>query len=288
MKTPVKNYLSVTKKEWNGMVVLIILIALILAAPYAYQTVRKDNTINFKEFDKAAAMLSKTDSTGPASSGPVSRSKAMKTKLFTFNPNNLPEADWERLGLSADQVKVIKNYEAKGGRFYAKADVKKIYAITGADYQRLEPYINLPATDNYTKKAAPGEIIEINGADSAKLTMIRGIGPSFARRIIRYRDRLGGFYSKEQLKEVFGIDAGKYAEIKNGIAVNGSHITRLDINKATFDQLRRFPYLSFKQINAIIEYHNQHGDYESVADMKNIAILDDGILRKIGPYLVFK
>jgi competence ComEA-like helix-hairpin-helix protein len=288
MKTPVKNYLSVTKKEWNGMVVLIILIALILAAPYAYQTNRKDNTINFKEFDKAAAMLSKADSTGTAVSGLTSSRSSLKAALFAFNPNNLPEAEWEKLGLSADQVKVIKNYEAKGGRFYAKTDVKKIYAITDADYKRLQPYINLPATDNYTKKAAPGEIIEINGADSAKLTMIRGIGPSFARRIIRYRDRLGGFYSKEQLKEVFGIDDSKYAEIKNGIAVNDSHITRLDINKATFDQLRRFPYLSFKQINAIVEYHNQHGDYESIADMKNIAILDDGILRKIGPYLVFK
>ncbi|WDF79123.1 helix-hairpin-helix domain-containing protein [Mucilaginibacter sp. KACC 22773] len=288
MKTPVKNYLSVTKKEWNGMVVLIILIALILAAPYAYLTIRKDNTINFKEFDKAAAMLSKADSTGTAASGPASSRSSLKAALFAFNPNNLPEAEWEKLGLSADQVKVIKNYEAKGGRFYAKTDVKKIYAITDADYKRLEPYINLPASDNYTKKAAPGEIIEINSADSAKLTMIRGIGPSFARRIIRYRDRLGGFYSKEQLKEVFGIDDSKYGEIKNGIAVNNSHITMLDINKATFDQLRRFPYLSFKQINAIIEYHNQHGDYESIADMKNIAILDDGILRKIGPYLVFK
>jgi competence ComEA-like helix-hairpin-helix protein len=288
MKTPVKNYLSVTKKEWNGMVVLIILIALILAAPYAYQTIRKDNTINFKEFDKAAAMLSKADSTSTAANGPESSRSSLKAALFAFNPNNLPEAEWEKLGLSADQVKVIKNYEAKGGRFYAKTDVKKIYAITDADYKRLEPYINLPATGNYTKKAAPGEIIEINGADSAKLTMIRGVGPSFARRIIRYRDRLGGFYRKEQLKEVFGIDDSKYAEIKNGIAVNGSHITRLDINKATFDQLRRFPYLSFKQINAIVEYHNQHGDYESIADMKNIAILDDGILRKIGPYLVFK
>jgi len=288
MKTPVKNYLSVTKKEWNGMVVLIILIALILAAPYAYQTIRKDNTINVKEFDKAAAMLSNADSAGTAKSGPLSSRKPLDAKPFTFNPNNLPEADWQKLGLSGDQVKVIKNYEAKGGRFYTKADIKKIYTITDADYQRLEPYINLPATDNYIKKAAPGEIIEINSADSAKLTMIRGIGPSFARRIIRYRDRLGGFYSKEQLKEVFGVDAGKYAEIKSGIAVNGNHITRLDINKATFDQLRRFPYLSFKQINAIVEYHNQHGDYESIADMKNIAILDDGILRKIGPYLVFK
>jgi competence protein ComEA len=288
MKAPVKNYLSLTKKEWNGMVVLIILIALILAAPYAYQTIRKDNTINFNEFDKAAAMLTKAAGTDGEDNGPASYTKPLKGKLFAFNPNNLPEADWEKLGLSPHQVKVIKNYEARGGRFYSKEDVKKIYSITDADYQRLESYINLPANNNYTKKAAPGEIIEINSADSAKLTMVRGIGPSFARRIIRYRERIGGFYSKEQLKEVFGIDEAKYAEIKNGVTVNGNHVTKLNVNAATFDQLRRFPYLSFKQMNAIIEYHNQHGDYESIADMKNIAILDDGILRKIGPYLVFK
>jgi len=288
MKAPVKNYLSVTKKEWNGMVVLIILIALILAAPYAYQTIRKDNTINFNEFDKAAAMLTKAAGTDGDDNGPASYTKPLNATLFAFNPNNLPEADWGKLGLSPHQVKVIKNYEAKGGRFYSKEDVKKIYSLTDADYQRLEPYINLPAGNNYTKKAAPGEIIDINSADSAKLTMVRGIGPSFARRIIRYRERIGGFYSKEQLKEVFGIDETKYAEIKNGVAVNGNHVTKLNVNTATFDQLRRFPYLSFKQMNAIIEYHNQHGDYESIADMKNIAILDDGILRKIEPYLVFK
>ncbi|WP_184542742.1 helix-hairpin-helix domain-containing protein [Mucilaginibacter sp. FT3.2] len=284
MKARIKNYLAITKKEWNGMVVLIILIALVLAAPYVYRASRKDNTINFNDFDKEAALLSKAVNV-VANNAPT---KAINTPLFTFNPNNLPVADWERLGLTDHQVKVIKNYEAKGGHFYSRGDLKKIYAITDADYKRLEPYINLPITDNYTKKAAPGEVIEINSADSARLTMIRGIGPSFAQRIIRYRERLGGFYSKEQLKEVFGIDDSKYAEIKNEINVDGKHITKLNVNTAAFEQLRRFPYLSFKQMNAIIEYRNQHGDYESVDDMKNIAILDDIILRKIGPYLVFK
>jgi competence ComEA-like helix-hairpin-helix protein len=286
MKAPVKNYLSVTKKEWNGMVVFVILIALVLAAPYAYQTFGKDNTINFNEFDKAAAILDEATALSPVNERLANGKKAVNTVLLKFNPNNLPETEWLKLGLSADQVKVIKNYEAKGGRFFSKEDVKKIYSITDADYKRLEPYISLPA--NYGKKAAPGEVIEINGADSARLTLIRGIGPSFARRIARYRERLGGFYSKEQLKEVFGIDDTKYAEIKDGITVDGRHITKLNVNTATFDQLRRFPYLSFKQMNAILEYHNQHGDYESVDDMRNIAILNDGILRKIGPYLVFK
>ncbi len=288
MKAPVKNYLSITKKEWNGMVVLIILIALVLAAPYAYQTFSKDNTINFNQFDKDAVILAKASNNTPEDDDALATSKPVKAKLFKFNPNDLSVADWQKLGLTEHQAGVIKNYEAKGGKFYSKADVKKMYSITDAEYKQLEPYINLPANDNYTKKATPGEVIEINSADSARLTMIRGIGPSFARRIVKYRERLGGFYSKEQLKEVYGIDAEKYAEIKEAIMVNSKNITKVDINKATFDQLRRFPYLSFKQINAILEYHNQHGDYESVADLKNIAILDDGILRKIGPYLVFK
>ncbi|SDD61226.1 competence protein ComEA helix-hairpin-helix repeat region [Mucilaginibacter pineti] len=285
MKAPVKNYLSVTKKEWNGMVVFVILIALVLAAPYVYQSNHKDNTINFKDFDKAAALLANAQTTGDDA---ADSKKPAYAALFAFNPNNLRAADWEKLGLSERQVKVIKNYEAKGGRFYTKADVKKIYTITDADYKRLEPYINIAADAGYSKKAAPGEVIEINSADSARLTMIRGIGPAFAMRIIKYRERLGGFYNKEQLKEVFGVDNAKYAEIKNGIAVNAKRLTRLNVNTATFEQLRRFPYLSFKQINAIIEFRNQHGDYESVADLKNIAILDDGILHKIAPYLVYK
>ena len=288
MKAHIKNYLSVTKKEWNGMVVFIILIALVLAAPYVYQTSRKDNIINFNEFDKAVALLSRGKNVNPGSNSSADDAKPAPAVLFTFNPNNLPDASWQKLGFSEHQIRVIKNYEAKGGRFYSKEDVKKIYSITDADYQRLEPYINIPGNTHYANKAAPGEIIEINSADSAKLTRIRGIGPSFAMRIMRYRDRLGGFYSKEQLKEVFGVDDTKYAEIKNGIAVNGKHITKINVNTATFNQLRRFPYISFKQMNAILEYHTQHGDYESVDDMKNIAILDEGILRKIEPYLVFK
>jgi competence protein ComEA len=288
MKAHIKNYLSVTKKEWNGMVVFIILIALVLAAPYVYQMCCKDNIINFKEFDKAVALLNRGKKTNPSNNSWADDVKPANAVLFTFNPNDLTDAGWQKLGLSQRQISVIKNYEAKGGRFYSKADVKKIYSITDADYQRLESYISIPDIYHHTEKAALGEVIEVNSADSAKLTRIRGIGPAFAMRIIRYRERVGGFYNKEQLKEVFGIDEAKYTEIKNGITVNDKHITQINVNSATFNQLRRFPYLSFKQMNAILEYHTQHGDYESIADMKNIAILDEEILRKIGPYLVFK
>jgi competence protein ComEA len=283
MKSRIKNYLSITKKEWNGMVVLVILIAMVLAAPYIYQQYHKDNVINFKDFDKAAALLNGTgNNTG------ISDEKIAHPGMFLFNPNNLPDEQWEKLGLSEHQVSIIKNFEAKGGRFYKKEDVQKIYGITPDDYKRLAPYINIPGEQYVSNKAKPGEVIEINSADSAQLTRIHGIGPAFAVRIIEYRQRLGGFLHKEQLKEIYGIDTLKYAEIKNDVSINPARITKLKINEVDFEGLRKFPYLNNKQTNAIIQYRAQHGNYQSVNDMKDIAILDEGILRKIAPYLIFK
>ena len=289
MKAQIKKYLSITKKEWNGMIVLVILIALVLVAPYIYQLFRKDNTINTKDFDKAVAQLSRIDSQkNNTSNKPLSDDKIARPVMFPFNPNNLTIPQWEQLGLSERQANVIKHYEAKGGKFYNNDDVKKIYAITTDDYKRLEPYIQIPEVAFATKKAKPGEIIELNSADSAKLIEVKGIGPSFAVRIVRYRGRLGGFYHKEQLKEVYGIDSIKYVEIKDQVSVNPDNVKLININTISFDQLRIFPYLGYKQVNAIIQYRAQHGNYTSIADMKNIAILDDGILRKIEPYLKFK
>lgn len=289
MRSQIKNYLSVTKKEWNGMVVLIILIAMALLAPYVYQANHKDNTINFKAFDKAAAKTDKTSSIIADENAFADNPNTRPAVLFKFNPNNLSLTHWIKLGLTEHQAQVIKHYEEKGGRFFTKGDVQKMYSISPAEYKRIEPYINLPNGSAFrSNKVKAGEVVEVNTADSAKLTMIHGIGPAFARRIVHYRERIGGFYNKEQLKEVYGIDEQKYNQIKGDIAVDGKQITKVNINTATFNELKRFPYLSYKQMDAIVAYRDEHGNYNALTDLKNIAILNDGILRKIGPYLVFK
>jgi competence protein ComEA len=277
MPLPLKNYLSVTKKEWNGLIVLFILIVLVLAAPYAWQKLHPYKLVNTKGLDAAAARLhvANTDTT-----------KNRTIKLFRFNPNSLPDTLWQKLGLSEHQIKIIKNYEAKGGRFYGKEDLKKIYSITDTDYKRLAPYINLPEKSDYIPKT--NAVVEINTADTTKLTQIRGIGSGFATRIIRYRDRLGGFYKKEQLKEIYGVDSLMYLDIAPFIKVDIRKISKINVNKPDKDKLLVFPYLTYKQKNAIVEYRNQHGDYAQLSDLKNIPIIDDGILRKIEPYISFK
>lgn len=284
MISRIKNYLSVTKKEWNGMVVLIVIIALVLAAPYVIQYYAKDTTINFKDFEKAVAILQRNGAYNAENDG---GNKSLT--LFKFNPNNLPDSQWVKLGLSEHQAAIIKNFEAKGGRFYTKADVKKIYGITPAQYRQLAPYIDLPGGEAYTSnKLNPGEVVELNTADSAKITRIHGIGPAFAKRILEYRKRLGGFRDKVQLTEVYGMDAEKFSALKAEVRVNPARTTGIRINEVEFEQLRKFPYLTYKQANAIIQYRAQHGNYRNIDDMRDIAILDEQILRKIAPYIIFK
>ncbi|RYF98398.1 MAG: helix-hairpin-helix domain-containing protein, partial [Chitinophagaceae bacterium] len=137
----------------------------------------------------------------------------------------------------------------------------------------------------YVKKALV--IVEVNQADSAGLDQIKGIGPAFANRILKYRERLGGFYKKEQLMEVYGLDSVKYAEIKDRITINPSAIKTVNINTADFSALKSSPYLSYKQINAIIQYRKQHGNYSSTGDLKKIAILTPQVIEKIAPYITF-
>ena len=289
MSARIKNYLSITKKEWNGLVILVIVIALVLVAPYVYQSLSKDNTINFKDFDKAVAQLNKGEVLNPVyKSDPASYAKAANPVMFPFNPNTITTAQWQALGLSEHVATIIKHYQAKGGHFYHKEDIKKIYGLTADDYKRLSPYVNINSSDDNAGETKQASVIELNAADSAQLTHIMGLNPSSAVQVVRYRRRLGGFYHKEQLMEVYGIDSMRYMEIKNRFTINPDAVSKIPINTISFNQLRLFPYLSYKQGSAIIEYRREHGNYQSVADMKNIAILNDGILRKIGPYLSFK
>lgn len=275
MKPQLKEQFSITKKEWNGLLILLIIIALVLAAPYIYQGFHKDTTINEKAFAAAVAELEKAN--------PQNKKAATPAALFKFDPNSATYADWQKLGLTAKQAQIIKNYTAKGGRFRKADDLQKIYGLTKVDYARLAPFIIIDKVESN-----PAGIVELNSADSIQLTALEGIGPAFAKRIINYRQRLGGFVNKEQLKEVYGLDELKYAEMKNQVKVDPKKVRKININTITFDQLRLMPYLNYKQVNAIIEYRTQHGNYSGMDDLSNIAIIDAQILRKIEPYLVFK
>lgn len=302
MQNSLKKFFSFTKKELNGLLVFCLLLMLVLTVPMVASWFQPPEVYHHEQFKKEIAQFRASERSGAPGYSKIREvveGEVSSPVYFRFDPNNLPEASWQKLGLSVRQIRVIKNYEAKGGKFWKKEDLKRIYSISEDDYRRLEPYIDIPGKEfdkgafyrkNERNFSSPGHftvMVELNSADSALLETIKGVGPVLASRIMKYRERLGGFYRKEQLAEVYGIDSVRYSSIEGQVEVNASSVVKLNVNTASFDDLKRHPYLTYKQMNAIIQYRKQHGPYTGIQDLQKIAILNDEILRKIAPYLIF-
>lgn len=127
--------------------------------------------------------------------------------------------------------------------------------------------------------------VQLNSADTLDWQQLRGIGPVFARRIVRYRSLLGGFVGKDQLLEVYGMDSARYLSIAPYIDTDSAETEQLDINSATIDQLKRHPYLDYYQAKAIVRLREKEGAYRSVSDLRRLPVIDTETYNKILPYI---
>lgn len=307
MRKWINLYFDLSKREFNGLLVMIMLIGIVTAAPYLYERLRDEPDQQVSDEMAIKKLMDQLQSEkrplhyrgSKGHSFGSKRTLAHKAELFVFDPNLISGAEWQRLGLSEKQAASILKYRSKGGRFRKNEDLQKMYTISPFMYQRIEPYIRItaiPETDkdfNYTKSVQSAlqekklVRIELNAADSAGICEVNGIGPVFAGRIIRYRQRLGGFCKITQLMEVYGLDSLKYAGIHQQITIDDRQIKTININTAEFADLRSHPYLRYKQINALLQYRKQHGNYGNIADLNKVLALDAETIARISPYLVF-
>lgn len=301
MKDWLNKYFGFSKREYNGFLTLMAILLLLSVLPDVYSKYLID-VDPLTAADRLAigrlSLVTKRQSLNTKRFGYEINDEERRpvSQLFKFDPNKITLQQWQQLGLSIKQAQSILNYRNKGGKFYRPADLKKMYALPPQQYTQLEPYIDIPPNSfpiysNHqqlsNKRNTVNIIVEVNGADTIELDKVRGIGAAFARRIVKYRQKLGGFYQKEQLMEVFGIDSTKYLEIKEQIAVDAKQIVKINLNTADFETLRNHPYLKYKEINAIIQYRKQHGNYNSMEDLKKVLILTPQNIQRLAPYLSF-
>ncbi len=211
---------------------------------------------------------------------------------FPFNPNTLTEEEWLQMGLTDRQVRNIMNYKAKGGKFYSKNDLGKLYTISEEEFAQLEPFIVLPevargrsgkslssrggvSTGSTTASAAPTEkkaipIVDLNTVDSTTLVELPQIGPYTAVRIIEFREKLGGFIDKEQLRDVKGMDDARFAAIQPYINLGAVEIRKIDVNRADFKTLVHHPYLSYEQVKRIVHQREKRGMIKNWAQLEEL------------------
>ena len=215
--------------------------------------------------------------------------------LFNFDPNKIGVQEWIKLGVKEKTAQTILKYVRAGGRFSDKQDLKKIFGLSPGQVERLMPYVvfsevieGVRDKQVYREKQFEQLPVELNTADSNKLMLAPGIGQKLSARIIKYRDRLGGFVSMSQLSEVYGITDSLLTALHPiwfvGLSPN---IRKLNINSIDLEELRKHPYVSFSMSKLIIAYRNSHGRINDTQEMYSIAGIDREKLNKLVPYLAY-
>lgn len=373
-----KNYFQYSKRERNGMFVLALLCVAVLLLPRIYRQFKPVQTaLNFSDFKREIETFVQTKEESKEIAD-------IEPKLFYFNPNLSTQTELQQLGLSPKVSKTLLNFRTKGGRFFRKEDLKKIYGITAEEYKRLEPYIKLETEENpkkkqieqkeentiipplelfefdpnvaskdtlqklgFSERAAnnlikfrakggtirqkediakiygvdeflyeqllpyiilkkktsiatetskldkPKErtqenvVLDINAASIDDWQKLRGIGPFYARKIINFRNKLGGFYAIHQVADTYNLPDSVFQQIQSKLVLDQPP-QQMKLNTVTVEALAKHPYINYQQAKVIINYRQQHGAFKTLDDLQNIIILSPEFLEKIEPYLSFE
>ena len=156
-----------------------------------------------------------------------------------------------------------------------------------SEKRRFQKPFTSSSKHSRSQKFPTGTQVELNQADSLTLQKVPGIGPVFSRRIIKYRDLLGGFYTVHQLAEVYGIDADKYAALEPWFTVDTALIRPLVVNQADYRTLIRHPYLNKQQTKILLRLIERKGKLQGWEELRLLDEFPSGEIERLRYYLSF-
>jgi len=319
MKDRIKDYFAFNKKEQRGLIILLGLMLLSVSAniflPGFLPEKEFDITPFQKEVAEFMASVEKQDSIRKVNSykypdkfkqDDVPVLSNFTASPFYFDPNDLSEDKWTEMGMDPKITSNIMRYREKGGIFRDKEGFGKIYGMPDSVFAILSPYIRFAGAEtklqtsrydsnnlkfnsyhkNSLKKFVPDTVmIELNSADSVSLLALNGIGPSYAGRIIKYRERLGGFIKAEQVLEIRGMDSVRFNQFSHQVTADPGMVRKIDINSVTFKELLRHPYFEYYLVKAIFNYRDEIKAFDSVGQLRSLPVMYGELFEKISPYL---
>ena len=284
------------KSDKDAIIILLVVIIICMAAlPLLKSSEDKEKFPNKTEYANKPRQYTRKQ--------PYYKVPEKQYELFYFDPNTADSTQLLRLGLQPWQVRNIYKYRAAGGIYHKPSDFARLYGLTLKKYRQLEPYIRIsedyqPAarfiskddamevrdTLRYPVKLQPQERIVLNMSDTAQLRKVPGIGHYFARKIVEYRERLGGYVRVQQLLEIedFPDTAVNYF-----IIPDDTRLRKLNLNRLSLNELKRHPYINFYQARAIVDYRRLHGPLESLQQLSLSRDFPPEAIKRLAPYVEF-
>jgi competence ComEA-like helix-hairpin-helix protein len=285
------SYFLFSKNERIALAIFMVLMGAFITAPYWYQRImpasNEQKRIQYQLTQYASDTLL-NDFSGTAMAAPDIERNPVTFRLHPFNPNTSKEEDWIAMGLPAKTARTILRYVNKGGRFTNPNDLKKIWGIRASDVDRLLPYIRLEKTgtphqmvQTFTPAGFRYSPIEINTADSAAWASLPGIGKVLSKRIVHYRQRLGGFRSVEDLRKVYGLADSVYTKLLPYLQIMETEKGKPNLNTVTPQRLAQIGGIEQEIAEAIVVYRQQNGPFENFNGLRQLVFINDSLLAKL-------
>ncbi len=290
-----------SSREFTGGIIILVIVAIILfiiqtQMDYEYVRLRS----NLEKLDPPNIEVHNISKR----SAPSRYSKNEKTdrsinlNLHIFDPNTVSRSEMDKMGFPKSLSTTIVNYRSKGGRFYKKEDIKKLYSFDPEWYDAYAPYISIKLEEAHTRnklaqkpnskyKRSGRKVrdpLNINTCTPEQLDQEWGVSPKVAQNIVKYREALGGFHTIHQVREVYTLADSVYEHNTNWY-VEGP-VKKININTADYETLNKNPYIRQAKIaKTLIAYRKNHGSFGSVHDLLHIKSISEEKLQKLLPYL---
>ena len=302
-----KDFFYYSKSERRAVFVLSLIIVILIIGSFVlpyFNNVSKETLVS--EMDRLAFEDKlEQDIKRPFDSSYVQRMtnrQGHSYRLKEFDPNTADSTELSSLGLSPFVVRNVLKYRDKGGIFRSSESFARIYGISDETFLQLKPYISI--SKEFVKKQesestvsvvqtvdtlirvfkySEGTLVDVGMADTTELKKIPGIGTGIAKAIVSYRNRLGGFYSLDQLHEIKYITP----ELMKWFKLDSLNLRKISINNAGIDLLRNHPYVNFYQAKVIVEHRKKKGKIKSLSQLSLYEEFTEKDLKRLVYYFTF-
>lgn len=209
-----------------------------------------------------------------------------------FDPNTVDASTLRSMGIRENIIKGLINFRKSGFIYRAAEDLRRIYAMDDATMARIAPYVIIGTRESSRDAARPGYAsrqiipVDINTATIEQMDQLPGIGPGYAKRILNWRDKLGGFHHPDQIKSTYNLPDSVFQKISPYLRFD-TPPQKININTADARTLARHFYIGAKEAGIIVSYRDNHGPYSDVSDLMKTGAINESWLEKAGPYLSF-
>lgn len=281
-----KSHFRFNKQERSGIFFLLLVIVVLQGINYFLSS--SPNNSN------ALLVLNESDQAHLDSLRKVESERL--DKIFPFNPNYIGDYKGYQLGMSPAQLDRLQEYRSTGRFVNSASEFQKVTQVSDSLLRILSPYFKFPEWKNqYTSNDAQSRIKskvkstvvgDLNSATAEDLMQISGIGPTLSARIVKFRDRLGGFLVNDQLYDVYGLEAEVVKRTLDKFQVKSAPtIKKIAINTASAEELAKLVYINFDLAREIVAYRNLNGPFTNLDELSNVTSFPKERIERIKLYL---